>query len=193
MAPWSQAELLAALDAAEGEVRAYFGSLSTADFITRPGDAWSPAEHLRHLNRAVFAVARAFSIPRLLLRVRFGRARAPSRTCLELRDHYRALLAAGGRASGGFVPAREDVAVEAVEPYRGRILAHWARANQSLRAGLDRWSETDLERIRLPHPILGLLTAREMVFFTVYHAHHHVEAARRRLPERHAASLDAHS
>ncbi|HEX6747618.1 MAG TPA: DinB family protein [Longimicrobium sp.] len=181
MVAWSRPELLSALEAAEREVCAFFGSLPAADFISRPGEAWSPAEHLRHLNRAVFAVGRAFSIPRMLLRVRFGRARAPSREYDELRDRYRALLAAGGRASGEFVPPREEVAADAVEPYRARILAHWAEANRKLRAGLGRWSEAELERIRLPHPILGWLTAREMVFFTVYHAHHHVEAARRRL------------
>jgi hypothetical protein len=40
-----------------------------------------------------------------------------------------------------------------------------------------------LERIRLPHPLLGRLTTREMLFFTLYHNQHHVEVAKRRLPQ----------
>lgn len=51
-----------------------------------------------------------------------------------------------------------------------------------MRTALEGWSERDLDRIRMPHPILGMLTTREMLFFTLYHNRHHVEAARRRLP-----------
>jgi hypothetical protein len=180
--PHSHAELIAALGDAEREVSTFFGALSAADFITPPGEAWSPAEHLRHLNRSVSAVARGFGMPRWLLRIRFGRARQPSRRFAGLRDDYRARLAAGGRASGEYVPKREDTPPGEVDAYRERILARWADANQRLRAGLARWSEADLDRIRLPHPLLGWLTAREMLFFTLYHDRHHVEAARRRLP-----------
>jgi hypothetical protein len=40
------------------------------------------------------------------------------------------------------------------------------------------WSEDDLDNHRLPHPLLGKLTVREMLFFTLYHIQHHmIEAA----------------
>jgi uncharacterized damage-inducible protein DinB len=38
-----------------------------------------------------------------------------------------------------------------------------------------------LDRLRLPHPALGKLTVREMLFFTIYHNIHHVENVVRRL------------
>ncbi|HYH78167.1 MAG TPA: DinB family protein [Longimicrobium sp.] len=185
--PHAHAELMAALSEVEREVAAFFRALPADDFITPPGEAWSPAEHLRHLNRSVGAVARGFGMPRWLLRVRFGRARRPSRTFAGLRDDYRSRLAAGGRASGVYVPPREPTPPGEVEAYRARNLARWAEVNEGLRRALARWSDADLERITLPHPILGSLTAREMLFFTVYHGRHHVEAARRRLP--HAAPV----
>ena len=31
----------------------------------------------------------------------------------------------------------------------------------------------DLDAVLLPHPLLGKLTVREMLFFTVYHVQHH--------------------
>jgi hypothetical protein len=43
------------------------------------------------------------------------------------------------------------------------------------------WSERQLDRIRLPHPVLGKLSVREMLFFTLYHNQHHIEAVKRRL------------
>jgi hypothetical protein len=47
---------------------------------------------------------------------------------------------------------------------------------------LQGWSEQALDRLRLPHPGLGLLTVREMLLFTLYHNAHHVfGVAQRRL------------
>jgi hypothetical protein len=38
---------------------------------------------------------------------------------------------------------------------------------------VNRFSESELDQLLLPHPLLGKLTLREMVYFTIYHAHHH--------------------
>jgi hypothetical protein len=35
----------------------------------------------------------------------------------------------------------------------------------------------------LPHPLLGKLTVREMLFFTLYHQRHHVAVVERRIAE----------
>lgn len=159
---------------AERDVAAFFDSLSDDEWDLRVGEAWTPAEHLDHLNIAVSAVARGFSMSRLVLRVRFGRARRPSRSFDALRDDYRTLLAAGAGASGRFVPTRAQSHAD--------LLARWQRVNTRLRDALNTWTERDLDRLQLPHPILGKLTAREMVFFTIYHAGHHIVAAKSRLP-----------
>ncbi len=42
------------------------------------------------------------------------------------------------------------------------------------------WSETSLDRYRLPHPLLGRLTVREMLFFTLGHGLHHARNVARR-------------
>jgi hypothetical protein len=38
---------------------------------------------------------------------------------------------------------------------------------------MDKFSEAQLDEYVLPHPILGKLTIREMLYFTIYHATHH--------------------
>jgi hypothetical protein len=38
---------------------------------------------------------------------------------------------------------------------------------------LDTYSEDELDQYILPHPLLGKLTLREMLFFTIYHVKHH--------------------
>jgi hypothetical protein len=178
--PRTRTEILEALGHVQAEVASYFGSLG-AEFNQRTGDAWTPAEHLKHLVTSVNAVARGLAAPKLLLRLRFGRARAPSRSYAQVREAYRAALAAGGKASGAFVPPPEVVPAEDAGRRRAEILARWDRANVRLRGALERWTEPQLDRILMPHPLLGRLTTREMLFFTLYHNQHHVTAAQRRL------------
>lgn len=185
----ARASLLDSLISEERDVAEFFRSLSPEEFVLRVGDAWTPAEHLQHLNTAVSAVARGLSISPWILRLRFGRAERPSRTFVELRDDYRDRLARGGRASGRFVPPREELSPEQTTIRQTQLLARWQRVNSRLMTSLDRWSEDDLDRIRLPHPILGKITAREMVYFVIYHGHHHIAAAKSRLPRfSHSAS-----
>ncbi len=180
--PSSREDILQALAGVEAEVAAFFASLSPDEFVLRVGDAWTPAEHLAHLNVSVSAVARGVSMPRALLLLRFGPSFAASRSYEAIRETYRATLAAGGRASGVYLPSRQELSIDEIERHRADLLARWARANARLRDALAGWGERGLERIRLPHPLLGKLTTREMLFFTLYHNQHHVDAAKRRLP-----------
>jgi len=187
-APATREEIVRALTDVEREVAEFFGGLGDDELTRREGEAWSPAEHLRHLDRSVRAVTRGLEYPRWLLRLRFRRARRPSRGYDELRSAYRARLAAGGKSTPEFIPPREDVAAGEVDAYRARLLARWADANGRLRAAVERWPEEALDRIQLPHPLLGKLTVREMLFFTIYHGRHHVDGVRRAVAR--AASID---
>lgn len=179
--PFTRATLLAELAAAEREVGEFFGSLDGDAFVARPGSAWSPAEHLQHLSIATGAVAYGLGLPRWLLRLRFGRARSASRSYERLRDDYRTRLEEGGQATGRFVPVREETPAGDGVLRRTHLLARWYRVNEKLLTALEKWTEHDLDRIRMPHPLLGKLTAREMVLFTIYHDRHHIAAARRRV------------
>jgi hypothetical protein len=181
--PYRAAEILRALAESETAVAGFIAALPAAEFVHREPGTWSPAMQLRHLDRSVRAVARGLAIPRLLLRLRFGRARTPSRPFARLRDDYRALLAAGGRSSAEFTPAPDEAAPGGEDAYRAQLLARWADANQRLRSAVASWPESALDRLRMPHPLLGLLTVREMLFFTCYHAHHHVAGMERRRAE----------
>jgi hypothetical protein len=180
--PFAKAEIESSLRAVDRDIAAFFGSLAPEEFVLREGEAWTPAEHVLHLCKTTNAVARGFGMPRLVLRLRFGRAKSPSRSYAQVRDAYRTTLAAGGKAPAPFVPPPENPTGDDIEGRRTDILGKWARANDRLRGAVSGWNETSLDRIALPHPLLGKLTAREMLLFTLYHDRHHVDAAKRRLP-----------
>jgi len=82
-------------------------------------------------------------------------------------QRYKEKLAAGGRASGRFIPP--DVAASALDP----TIVDIRRTIASMTKRVNGWSEADLDRYLLPHPLLGKLTVREMLFFTIHHAQHH--------------------
>lgn len=178
--PGSREQLLAELRRVGVECDAYWDRFSVVEFLAPLGPAWSPADNVRHLLASCRPVALALRLPRFLLRLLFGRASRPSRSFEQLRTDYRAVLAAGGRAGGRFVPTELAPPAEPAA-WRARLMTRRAQAWADLVALAERWSEADLEACRLPHPLLGKLTVREMLLFTLYHeVHHAANVARRR-------------
>lgn len=178
-APYSRDELISALEDVHREVDELFRELPGDALVRQPeAGVWSPAEHLIHLVRSVKAVADAMRMPGFLLAVLFGTSREPSRRFDEIRRIYQERLAQGGRATGRYVPPALDSGDP--EATRSRALAGWQRAGAGLVARARRWREPSLDRYRLPHPLIGKLTVREMLFFTLYHDRHHLASVRLR-------------
>lgn len=176
--PWTGAEIadqLVGLHHASGK---FWDSFRIDEFVRPLGDAWSPADNVRHLLKSVRPVVSALHLPGPVLALLFGPARAPSRGYEQMRETYHARLGAGGRA-GRFAPS-PLVAPPDLEAWRVELMRRRVRTEMALAAAVRRLGERTLERRRLPHPLLGKLTVREMLFFTLYHQLHHVENVRRR-------------
>jgi DinB superfamily len=179
--PRTRDDIVRALERVHAESRAYWLGFTPDAFLAPLGNAWSPADNVRHLTKSIRPVAMALKIPRLVLRLRFGRPKAASRTYGGLRDDYHQLLAAGGKA-GRFAPSPLQPEGDA-EAARAHVLAQHAEVVAALTQACARWPDAKLDRYRLPHPLLGPLTVREMLFFTLYHNQHHVNVVRRRVGE----------
>ena len=138
-------------------------------FFAPQGDFWSPAQHVDHLVRSVKPLARALGLPRLVLRLLFGKAGA-SRKTGEVVEGYLGKLASGAGASGAYLPAS---AAEQTSVAQEKLIERFLEAGKDLEKGLRGWRDTDLDIYRLPHPLIGKLTVREMVAWSLYHGHHH--------------------
>lgn len=170
-----------ALEALHAESVAYWDAIPTAEFLRPIGDAWSPADNVRHLSKSIRAVTRGLRLPTFVVRLSFGGSSGSSRTYEEIREHYRASLGSGASA-GVFAPTPSH-ADSTPDVERARIMSQHAADVQALVASIGRWSERQLDRCQLPHPLLGPLTVREMLFFTLYHNRHHLDGVRRRRGE----------
>jgi hypothetical protein len=169
-------EIASALRALHDDSLRYWSSFDTARFFAPIGGAWSPADNVRHLTKSVRAVNMGLNAPRWILWLRFGRG-GVSRSYAEMKAVYLARLARGASA-GRFAPAP---AQQSSDAERERIMKFHAEAIAALTAAIGRWPEQALDARRLPHPLLGTITVREMLFFTLYHNRHHLEGVQRRV------------
>jgi hypothetical protein len=148
-------------------------------FAAPIGDAWSPADNVRHLVKSTNAATKALEMPKLALRTMFGVADKPSRAYATLREDYRQVLA-GGANAGKFAPAPAQAPSDPAA-WQTELVGTLDRSLAALAGVTAQWEEPALDMYRLPHPLLGKLTVREMLFFTLYHNLHHAGNVKRRL------------
>lgn len=146
---------------------AEIGSLTDEALCFAPEGKWSALQQLDHIVRAVKPVTLAFSMPKFILQWRFGTANRSSRFYEQLVEKYKRKLSEGGRASGPFVPP-----VSAAQ-HKKELVKKLSELVASLARKTSSCSEKTLDRFILPHPLLGKLTLREMLYFTAYHVQHH--------------------
>jgi hypothetical protein len=142
-------------------------SVAEGDFTLSVNQKWTAGQQLDHIIKSVRPVNQAFAFPGFMLKVLFGKANRPSRTYDQLTEKYRRKLTEGGRAGGRFIPAPVSAS------QRTALINTLEKLTASLSKRIEGFTEEQLDLLILPHPLLGKLTLREMVYFTIYHAGHH--------------------
>jgi len=171
--PRSGAEIVAAMTRLHTESERYLETVPAIEFAAPQGEKWSPADHVRHLAKSTYPLVGALGLPKIVLGLRFGRCRSGSRSLPEMREIYRATLRETGATAGRFAPSPQSSPTDPAA-WQREVLAKWRGAVSGLAAKIPGWSEAALDRYQLPHPLLGKLTVREMLLFTVYHNAHHM-------------------
>ena len=142
-------------------------SQSDEDFLRATGGKWNPGHQLDHIYRSVKPLRSALRLPAFVPRVLFGKPTHPSRSFEEVVARYHEKLAAGGKAIGSFVPKPVEI------NHRNSLLIKLTDTVEALAQKIEKMDEGKLDSIVLPHPLLGRITLREMLHFTIYHVGHH--------------------
>jgi hypothetical protein len=162
-------EIVAALNEKVNAFIYYIASLNQQQFETSPHDKWSAGQNLDHLIRSIKPLQLAYSLPKFVLALKFGKANRPSKTYDELVEKYKVKLAAGGRATKAFIPP--VIRFSSKE----HLLKQYRQHKERLVRKIKKQKEEDLDKYILPHPLLGKITLREMLFFTIHHNVHHLQ------------------
>ncbi len=153
----------------------YLNSLTSEEFLRRKENKWSAGQQLEHIYLSVRPVRQVLSLPKFIPKLIWGLANRESRTYEDLVTKYLHKLANGGRATGPFIP--KGVSVEKGAKLKIKLDLEVSKLMQCL----DKFSEEELDRYVIPHPLLGKLTIREMIYFSIYHVGHHDEITKRNL------------
>lgn len=142
-------------------------TLEAARFFERSvPDKWSAAENVHHLMLAVRPLNLAFSLPLTALWL-FGKPRQMSRTYEEMVAFYQQRLREGAKASLPYIPPKKFSVPQA------DVMKRFHRAYATFSRKVNTLNEENFDRYLLPHPIMGKITLREMIYFTIYHVQHH--------------------
>lgn len=154
-----------ALDLAFSEVEALFLQVDDAKINFKPTEKWSFGEEMVHLILSTNGTALVLSSPdeRLLP------SDHPSRSYDEIVEEYKAKLLLNPTIG-------QSIADKERKQYKGEELkASFTKAAQNTLLALNYWDEAKADQWMVwKHPLLGKMTAREMIYFTVYHTRHHL-------------------
>lgn len=132
---------------------------------------WTIAQHVDHLIKSVQPINQALNMPRIGLRTMFGKCKRAEKGYKTIAENYKEKLAAGGKAPSNFLP--KTITFE-----KKKSVQKLKEVMDNLNENIQKWSEADLSKYQLPHPLLGKLSIREMMLFTAIHTEHHFKALR---------------
>jgi hypothetical protein len=160
-------EIIEALRENHNAFVAKLQTLSEQAFLASPANKWTAGQHLEHIVLSTAPLALGLRMPKFLLRLVFGKANRPSKSYEDLVLKYQITLKNGGKATGRFIPKAVAWA------QKEKLIQRLQKNVEALVQSLAKYTETDLDMLVAPHPLLGKLTLREMLYFTAYHVTHH--------------------
>ena len=167
--PYSKNEILLAIETAFDAISNVIKATPEGIFNQKPGAKWSIAEQMVHLIQSNFPIASALKLPKEKLAM-FGQPEQASRPYDQLRSEYKAVLKTGVKAPSKFEPELKEGTTKA------GLLENWNIIKGKFQLRIADWSEEDLDKYVLLHPIMGKFTIREMLFFTILHNYHHLDS-----------------
>jgi len=170
-------EIQKELTEAHKEFGSYLTKLSATDFEFSPSSKeWNAGQHLAHIYLTIAPLRKVVRLPRWFIKWRIGKANRPSRDYEGVKERYLEKLS---KVPKGFTNPFEPHKVMVGE--RAGLTAGMNRQIQKLNSSLNRFSENDLDTLITPHPLLGKVTFREVLFNVIFHVRHHQQIVSRQL------------
>lgn len=168
-------DILKQLESGQNAMATFCSELSDEVFFSGSDERWGPAHHLAHLAFTHKRVARGFKA-----KERLQDYSSEPRTYEEVKSNY---LAALQRASSAGFLQNNPFASKSESDNKETVIAEFMGATQTLCEAAASWSETELDTKGMQHPLMGDLSAREILLFMIYHDHHHLRGIQKLVKE----------
>ena len=166
--PHTKEEIISSLRDITVKVDSYYRSLPSEIFFNDKMGGWSPAQNLNHITFIAQIAIPLLRIPFFFL-IPFGK-RKEQKDFLALREEY--IGAPKPIYIGPLAPAEIQLPANPASVIRS-LLDAWKKANTELADTLETIPESNFDEYSLPHPSLGILSFREMMYVLIFHPVHH--------------------
>ncbi len=150
------------------ELTAYLKTVDDTTFKKSINGKWSIAQNTDHLTISNFITNLSLRVPKVVLKQLYATNNRANQNYDEVVWKYQRSLTGGAKATFPFQPKLSIV------PVRFLVEKFWGNSCKELLKSLDTWTEEDLDTYLIPHPIIGKITVRELLYFTIYHVQHHL-------------------
>ncbi len=153
----------------------YINSLTSEEYLYRFEQKWTAGQQLEHILLCVKPLVQVYGMDKLMIEQNFGKSDRAGRTQEGLLGLYAEKLKGGGKAPERFVPQAAEFS------QRDGLNETLAKLIKDLCSKIENFTEEDLNTLLIPHPLLGNLTLREMLYNAIDHVEHHHESAKQNL------------
>lgn len=137
-----------------------------------PEGKWTTGQQALHLLQSIKPLNDALSMPKLLLKFKFGKANRELRNYDAIVKRYQERLV---DAQGKTFKGSKNMKVPTLSE-KEYILNRLQVENKKLQyKTLKRWSDKQLNTYILPHPLMGKMPVREIIMWTAHHVEHHTK------------------
>lgn len=169
---FTREDILENLDRITESIAAFYNDIPPENFFLPPADGgWSPEKNLRHLIKGTLPIYLGLLSPKFTLLI-FGSGKSKSRTMLEIKNAYLIKINSGSGA-GVFTPIGENTKIDI--SLQQKLVSDFSKLFGKYKKQILSWEDSDLDKYNMPHPILGNITIREMLLFSIYHLFHHTK------------------
>lgn len=155
----------------------YLSNLTKEEFEFSINKKWSACQQLEHIVLCIKPLVHFFSMDKTFIERNFGRTGRQNSSYEVIFCDYLEKLNQGGKAPGRYEPETTSI------NKRNSLIETLTTLIKELAFKIESFSEQELDSLQIPHPLLGNLTLKEMLYNTIYHVDHHMVIAKGNLKE----------
>lgn len=145
----------------------HINSLTQEEFEFNEPQKWSAGQELDHIVKSILPVSKMLN-KKSFIESKFGISDRKSWSYEKVIEKYHIELQNGAQATGQFIP--DEISWD----QKNNQIDKLREILNDVSDNLEGYTEDELNNLILPHPLLGKLTIREMLFFIIYHVEHHL-------------------
>jgi hypothetical protein len=146
-----------------------------------PTGKWTSAQHVVHLVQSMKPLNTALVIPKMALKMKFGKANRLPRSYEQVVNRYKEKLSEAGEVISPFSQNMPEPPIDKMENWMKKLTSEKDSLIKSIRK---KWNEKEMDTCLLPHPLMGKMLVREMLMWTAYHTEHHYNLIKSRAEEK---------